>query len=124
MTLTSEDNVDPESFSLMAATMARDEQITIFRRFDKLNILNLLMLQDEIQKMSKSFELMCGREHDNTDGIPRGYLASYILGRVPQHDHEATREDETAAERRAAERTTKWEALQRKLKEYSMSLNF
>lgn len=67
-------------FLSLAAMMAGDEDVTIFSRFDELNIFNLLVLQEEIHVLSKSFQTMCQPRHNDSEETPQGCLASYILG--------------------------------------------
>lgn len=43
---------DPEHLSAVAGLMAKEEDWAIFRRFDELNLLNLLMLQEGIQELT------------------------------------------------------------------------
>ncbi|KAF5007202.1 hypothetical protein FDECE_6464 [Fusarium decemcellulare] len=57
---------DPKSMSVVASLMAKEEGWTVFRRFDEFNLLNLLMLQDEILKLSKEFEEWCESYSDKT----------------------------------------------------------
>lgn len=108
-------DVDPKNFSSLAYTMAKDEDITILRRFDELNILNLLMLQDELHGLSESLKDLCWPKQDDPDGIPPGYLASYVhkLGT----DTEPQKQEEEAK----AARAQKWRLLRGRLKEYSES---
>lgn len=109
--------MDPQQFSPLAAAMSADENITIFRQFEELNILNLLVLQDEIYKLNESFRLLCPKTNDNTDTVPPGYLASYVVG----HKAEIQREQQDEAQRTA--RLKMWNTLQDKLRTYSESLN-
>lgn len=60
-----------------AADMASDPDWSIFRRFDELNLLSLLILQEEIQKLTNdlntssnwaSSDLAEGEEEYKTDG--------------------------------------------------------
>lgn len=106
---------DPKEFLFLAETMASDEDATIFRRFDKLNILNLLVLQDEIQMLSRSYTT-CQQNPENTEGLPHGYLRSYIPGQSSKTDSGANQEDEAMLTERSK---ATWKKLQDKLREYS-----
>lgn len=71
-------------FMSLAAVMASDEDVTKFRRFDALNVFNLLVLQDEIHRLNEQFEKMRHPRHDRTEIItPRlpGIIRSWPKGR-------------------------------------------
>ncbi|KAF4462493.1 hypothetical protein FALBO_10697 [Fusarium albosuccineum] len=84
---------DPKSMSVAAALMAVEEGWTVFRRFDEFNLLNLLILQDEIQKLSKT---------------PSNLFAS----------HNVVTAQAEVEERMEGERRQLWGRLKEKLKEY------
>ena len=48
--------LDPRVLSGAAALMAGRGEWAIFRRFDEFNLLNLLILQDEIQKLTSQLK--------------------------------------------------------------------
>ncbi|KAF4331974.1 hypothetical protein FBEOM_14241 [Fusarium beomiforme] len=56
---------DPKTLSMAAGLMAAEEDWAVFRRFDEFNLINLLMLQDEIQKLGKEFKDSCWERSDN-----------------------------------------------------------
>lgn len=96
--------------------MANKEDVTILRRFDELNILNLLVLQDEIQGLSETLKGFFLPKKDDSDGVPPGYLASYTNNYKPETANEPQQPEEEAMTSRA----DKWKLLRIKLKEYSV----
>lgn len=108
--------LDPNVFASLAAVMAADEDISAFRRFDELNILNLLTLQDELQQLSQEFKTLCPPPkpiETQLGNEGRGWLASYRLGRHSPAPNEP--ESQIRARKKA------WESLRGKLREYSSS---
>lgn len=102
-------------FLYLAAIMAGDEDVTIFRRFDELNVLNLLVLQDELHSLNEQLMNWCQPRHDNSQEIPQNYLASYILGQSHSASQDTTGRNQTIT----PDTTELQETLRGKLKEYS-----
>ncbi|TPX11074.1 uncharacterized protein E0L32_007935 [Thyridium curvatum] len=62
-----DDHCDPEPMMSAAVSMAANEDVTIVRRFDELNILSLLLLQDDINKLSNELKQLCPIRSQNTE---------------------------------------------------------
>lgn len=106
---------DPKTLSLAAALMAVEEDWTVFRRFDEFNLLNLLMLQDEIQKLTKEFKESCPERSDNGAAADSAwYTPSYPLASRNRIAAQVEAEEGTEERRRQL-----WTQLREKLKEYS-----
>lgn len=95
--------------------MAAEEDWTVFRRFDEFNLVNLLMLQDEIQKLGKDFKDSC-REHG--DDAAAANSAWYAPPNALTSSNASATEVE-AQKRRVERRQRLWTRLKEKLKEYS-----
>ncbi|KAJ2897695.1 hypothetical protein MKZ38_004472 [Zalerion maritima] len=112
-----DDGPDPSVLMIPAALMSGEEDWTIFRRFDDINILNLLILQEEVQQISKGFKALCSQRKKKPDSNPAWYMPAYPLSdRTPSANQEQT-EEEIDAERRVA-----WGKLKQKTKEYNTAL--
>jgi hypothetical protein len=60
--------------------MIKDDSLAIFRRFDEINLINLLYLQNEIQILMDEFTSLCPDDVTSGDNaVPRYMLASYVL---------------------------------------------
>lgn len=94
--------------------MSIDEDLTIFRRFDEVNMLSLLLLQDEVETLTKELKETIPRTSDQETPEGGGYLASYILG------EQAASSTEEPDEQLEPHWKKKWEQLRKKLTEYSM----
>jgi hypothetical protein len=57
--------------------MSKDKSIAIFRRFDELNLLNLLSLQAEIFDMQRHFQFQCKQDDESKDDM-RANLSQYF----------------------------------------------
>ena len=105
---------DSEPLSAIAALMVKEEDWAIFRRFDKFNLLNLLILQDEIQELTDQLEEL--RPSTPGDSAADANMW-YMLARP------TTRKDETAQnqvdQRLESRRRDIWGKAREKLKEYS-----
>lgn len=106
------DGLDPKVLRSLALVMTSDENLAIFRRFEEINLLNLLLLQDEIQKLSQELKTKCLDKRGNSEATPGGYLATYSLG----INLETQAGENDGAEKKRRELL---QSLQRKLKEYS-----
>lgn len=107
---------DPEPLSGVATLMCKEEDWTIFRRFDVLNLLNLLILQDELQDLTAHLREL----NSTTPGFDAAAEANmwYVM---------ATRKDTTAQEQKnkrlESERRATWRRIKEKLREYSETLS-
>ncbi len=111
--------LDTKALSSFANTLAADENLAIFRRFDEYNLLNFLLLQDEVHKAAAEFRSLCPLEDVESAAEMTGpeYISSYIMGRRPvtlENASQQTVQQET--ERRAA-----WARLKEKMAPYSRS---
>ena len=106
---------DPVVLRALATSMSADEDLTIFRRFGEANLLNLLVLQEETQKLFNEFKNLCPEKIERADrrGTSGGYIASYIL---PNDNPPVQSEND---EEVGAKRRISWKKLKKKLKEYS-----
>jgi hypothetical protein len=115
--LQADSRLDPRVLSGAASLMAGRGEWTIFRRFDEFNLLNLLILQDEIQRLTSQLKKLCAQTTDTVGagGNPNAwYMLSHPLtGRNPP----ATLDQ--AQERLDARRRELWKELKGKLREYS-----
>ena len=57
-----------EGYHKLARLMARDPPLAIFRRFSKLNILNVLYLQAELAELEEDWEKTALRDEESSDG--------------------------------------------------------
>jgi hypothetical protein len=60
--------LDPRFLSAPAALMAEEGDRAIFRRFDEINLLNLLILQDEVQKLTNQLKQLSPHTQTADDG--------------------------------------------------------
>lgn len=74
-----DDHCDPEPMMSAAVSMAANEDVTIVRRFDELNILSLLLLQDDINKLSNELKQLCPIRSQNTEA-PNDWYMSHVRG--------------------------------------------
>lgn len=102
----------------LATLMGKDEDLTIFRRFDEVNVLRLLLLQEEVETLTKEFKETLLKTSKRQTPATSGYLASYRLGEQAASPSE---EPDTELE---SDRKRTWEQLKTKLKEYSMPFVF
>jgi hypothetical protein len=110
--------LDPWVLSAMATTMADEEEWAIFRRFDEFNLLNLLILQDNVQRLSKEFSTLCPEITAELDPNPAWYaMSSPLEGR---NAHASQKEEDHKREEKKEEKRRKvWGQLREKLMEYS-----
>lgn len=108
------EKLDPWVLSATATKMADEEEWAIFRRFDDLNLLNLLILQDRVQRLSKQFNALYPEKTPDFDPNPAWYAMSLPLGGVNAHA------GQTEADRKKEEKRRQvWDQLRAKLGEYS-----
>lgn len=110
------DGPDPWVLSGPAAMMADKEERAIFRRFDEFNLLNLLILQDRVQRLSKEFKALFPERTVDPDLHPPWYAMSSPLGggNANAGQTEANRE-------REEKRKAIWNQLRAELRDYSKS---
>jgi hypothetical protein len=105
---------DPQLLAMPAALMAAEEDLTIFRRFDEINILNLLILQHETKELVKAFKQLCPETTDQHPADLVWYLPlNPLAGRNPSSTRDGI-DPELEQKRREV-----WQELKGKLKEYS-----
>lgn len=69
----------PQGYHRLANVMSKDNSIAIFRRFDDINMLNLLSLQAEIFDLQNCFKLQCQIDDNSTDPNKQEF-SKYFLG--------------------------------------------
>ncbi|KAK1757520.1 hypothetical protein QBC47DRAFT_376246 [Echria macrotheca] len=106
--------------SALADSMVKEEDRTIFRRFDKLNLLQLLVLQDEIQGLMDQLaeQLPLTRSDAQTEADENAW---YTLVR-PTAAHKDPTAQSQINQRQEARTAEIWETLKGKLKEYNAAL--
>lgn len=62
-----EDEYTPQHYHRLARIMARENNLAIFRRFDEINLLQLMALQAEIVELKSRFEASC--QQDDAAGL-------------------------------------------------------
>jgi hypothetical protein len=101
---------DPKPFRSLAHGMAEDDNLVIFRRFQDLNLINLLVIHDELQKLYQKFKENCSKE----DEASATFQAAYYLGMTATPPAQETDEDRKI-------RQDLFARVRSKLKEYSAS---
>ncbi len=103
-----------ERYQNLAGIMDKDEGTAIFRRFGDLNMLNLLSLQAELEKLRNDFKALCVQVPlENKNGI-QGYVARYSLPARQQQQ-----EAEDIRKRKNSERLEMQIRIRETLKDYS-----
>lgn len=76
---TSGSRVPPQErgYRKLATFMTEVDDVVIFRRFSKLNMLNLLRLQAELASLELSYEAACNIDDDSKDSHERGFTQSF-----------------------------------------------
>ncbi|KAK3295251.1 uncharacterized protein B0H64DRAFT_143298 [Chaetomium fimeti] len=109
---------DPRVLSAPAALMAGEEDWAIFRRFDEFNLLNLLILQDEVQKLTTQLKQLYPQTTDHADGDAKAwYMLAHPLARNNAPTTQTQAQESVEAKRREV-----WKDLKEKLKEYNGAL--
>ncbi|KAH6635825.1 hypothetical protein F5144DRAFT_158796 [Chaetomium tenue] len=109
---------DPRVLSAPATLMAEEEDWAIFRRFNEFNLLNLLVLQDEVQKLTDQFKQLYPQTTAPGDGSPNAwYMPAHPLASnnapLPQNQPQDILE---------TKRRKVWKDLKEKLGEYNSAL--
>jgi hypothetical protein len=68
----------PQGYHRLASLMSIDTSIAIFRRFDEINMLNLLSLQAEIFELQTNFRLECYLDDTSDDPSKRDFLTYFL----------------------------------------------
>ena len=68
----------PQGYHRLATVMSKDTDIAIFRRFNEINILNLLSLQAEIFDMQNRFDIERSLDGESDDSGEREH-SKYFL---------------------------------------------
>ncbi len=76
-------------YPILAALMAKERNIAIFRRFDDLNILCLLALQAEIVQREKEFKIECYADDTNGYSWAPRYSSNFRLARDSSSEQHA-----------------------------------
>jgi hypothetical protein len=61
----------------LATFMTEVDDVVIFRRFQKLNMLNLLRLQAELAGLELSYEAACDKDDNSSNSHERGFTQSF-----------------------------------------------
>jgi hypothetical protein len=61
----------------LATFMAEVDDVVIFRRFKKLNMINLLRLQSELAALELSYEAVCNKDDNSSNPEERGFTQSF-----------------------------------------------
>ena len=107
--------LDPRVLSAPAALMAEEGDWAIFRRFDEFNLLNLLILQDEVQKLTSQLKQLYPQTAEEGNKAPNAW---YMLAHPLARNNAPTLQTQ-AQEDLEAKRKEVWKNLKEKLKEYS-----
>ena len=98
---------DLSAFAGLAAAMAADEGLAIFRRFNELNLLNILILQDQIHKSIQELNRLYTAGGVIRAGTDNAHPAANAPGQEGNREH--------AVEGREAT----WKTLKERLASYS-----
>lgn len=97
---TSEVEYTPQHYHRLARIMSKENNLAIFRRFDEINLLQLMALQAEIVELQGRFEAACQTD----DAANRTYSKSFHELRRSQQRNEQTEHDrETSSNLHSAE---------------------
>lgn len=89
-----EDEYRPQHYHRLARIMCRERNLAIFRRFDEINLLQLMALQAEIVELQGRFEASC--QEDDAAGLM--YSRSFHeLRRTQQRDERIDPDEETSS---------------------------
>lgn len=106
---------DPAPLSIVTALMAKEEDWAIFRRFDELNLLNLLILQDEIQALMDQL----GELRPSTPGDATADASMWYTPARPIATPKDLAAQNQADLRLESSRRDTWAKTKEKLREYS-----
>ncbi|KAK7698490.1 hypothetical protein SLS64_012482 [Diaporthe eres] len=98
-----EDEYTPQNYHRLARIMSRERNLAIFRRFDEINLLQLMALQAEIVELQGRFEASC--QEDDAAGLM--YSRSFHeLRRSQQRDERIDPDGETGSNMHSQETIT------------------
>lgn len=98
-----EDEYTPQNYHRLARIMSRERNLAIFRRFDEINLLQLMALQAEIVELQDRFEASC--QEDDAAGLM--YSRSFHeLRRSQQRDERIDPDGETGSNMHSQETIT------------------
>ncbi|KAL8389072.1 hypothetical protein RB595_008810 [Gaeumannomyces hyphopodioides] len=110
---------DPEHLSAVAGLMAKEEDWAIFRRFDELNLLNLLILQEGIQDLTNQLaRLRSSTPCDGAADANSWYTLAQPKG--ARNNPIGRNQDDGGLE--STRRRELWGKIKEKLKEYNAAL--
>jgi hypothetical protein len=107
---------DPNTLAPVASLLATNEDWMVFRRFDECNLLNLLILQGELQKLTEQLQELCSKAGAEPSAVETAWYAA-----PPSSAARGGMRATTDAERQQwlKEREDLWVKLRDKLREYS-----
>jgi hypothetical protein len=124
----SEDDYKPKFYHRLAEIMSKEKNLGIFRRFDEINMIQLMALQAEIVELQYRFEAKCRR--DDADNLPYSKCFHDLrIAGLSNNANDAELKSQTSAER-DSEQTSSTHAhsqysllqdLRAKLEQYSAS---
>jgi hypothetical protein len=76
----SDDGLDPKVFETLALDMVKEEELAIFRRFEQINILDLLLLQMEVQQAAQDLATECLGKDSNDETLNDTFAPSLWFG--------------------------------------------
>lgn len=106
---------EPQRYHRLASIMEEDNNLAIFRRFDEINIIQLMALQAEIVELQYRFQLRC--KQDNNEG--QIYSGSFHALR-----HSPRVGEDKQARNNGNDQLSLLNTLRSKIKEYSESYAF
>ncbi|KAK0615108.1 hypothetical protein B0T17DRAFT_377576 [Bombardia bombarda] len=115
---TTDEPEDVYRLLLAAKVMDQYHDLTVFRRYDQFNILNILILQKEMQKLGDDLVRLCP---DGTSGVLASRRLQLVIDALEGLDHELDRQNENERTQKAA-RLAAWKKLKEKQKEYNSAL--
>lgn len=86
-----EDEYTPQHYHRLARIMARENNLAIFRRFDEINLLQLMSLQAEIVELKSLFETGC--QQDDEAGLMYSKSFHELRRSQPRNDRVESDED-------------------------------
>ncbi|TGJ79047.1 hypothetical protein E0Z10_g9711 [Xylaria hypoxylon] len=113
---TSQDVVPHERFWPLASAMNRDEDLVIIRRFGDLNMINILTIQTELDKLREDFRKACEDDTELHKMTVFGYLAEDPARKAFDSESDAEREQKETLKRDISQK------IRNTLKEYHAAL--
>lgn len=107
---------DPNTLASVASLLATNEDWMVFRRFDEYNLLNLLILQGELQKLTEQLKDLCSKAGAEPSAVETAWYAAPSSSAARGGVRAAT---EAERQQWLKEREDLWVKLRDKLREYS-----